>query len=211
MTSQVLLNEGLPALNETSAAPVVTPFDDLTSVVATYEQRIFRFLLVSLRDRDAAQSLTQDTFLRAWSARASFRGDCAIFTWLMRIAVNLVRDHTRTNRFRFWKRAGANSVDVTDVAQHLPQLESSLESRMIASEQMAIIWESVASLSNRQRDIFLLRFVEDLSLPEIADITHLPISTVKSHLYRALAAVRAQHTEGNIRKQKMHKMMKEAL
>ena len=80
MTSQVLLNEGVPALSESSAAPVVTPFDDLASVVATYEQRIFRFLLVSLRDRDAAQSLTQDTFLRAWSARASFRGDCAIFS-----------------------------------------------------------------------------------------------------------------------------------
>jgi len=209
MTSQVLLNEGLPVLNETSA-PEATPFDDLASVVATYEQRIFRFLLVSLRDRDAAQSLTQDTFLRAWSARSSFRGDCAIFTWLMRIAVNLVRDHTRTNRFRFWKRAGANSVDVTDVAQHLPQFESSLESRMIASEQMALIWESVASLSSRQRDIFLLRFVEDLGLPEIAEITHLPISTVKSHLYRALAAVRARHTEQNIRKQATPKI-KEAL
>jgi RNA polymerase sigma-70 factor, ECF subfamily len=211
MTSQVLLNEGVPALNESTAVPVVTPFDDLASVVATYEQRIFRFLLVSLRDRDAAQSLTQDTFLRAWSARASFRGDCAIFTWLMRIAVNLIRDHTRTNRFRFWKRAGANSVDVTDVAQHLPQLESSLESRMIASEQMTLVWDSVTSLSSRQRDIFLLRFVEDLSLPEIADITHLPISTVKSHLYRALAAIRERHTEQNIRKQKMQKTTKEAL
>jgi len=211
MTSQVLLNDGVPALNESSAAPVATPFDDLASVVATYEQRIFRFLLISLRDRDAAQSLTQDTFLRAWSARGSFRGDCAIFTWLMRIAVNLIRDHTRTNRFRFWKRADANSVDVTDFAQHLPQLESSLESRMIASEQMALIWESVASLSCRQRDIFLLRFVEDLSLPEIAEITHLPISTVKSHLYRALATIRERHTERDIRKQKMQKMTKEAL
>lgn len=196
MTSQILVNEGLPALNEATAAePVATPFDDLESVVATYEQRIFRFLLVSLRDRDVAQSLTQDTFLRAWASRASFRGDCAIFTWLMRIAVNLVRDHTRTNRFRFWKRANANAVDVAEVAQHIPHLESSLESRMIASEQMSLIWESVAELSARQRDIFLLRFVEDLGISEIAAITHLPISTVKSHLYRALAAIRARHAD----------------
>ena len=196
MTSQILVNEGLPALNEATAAePVATPFDDLESVVATYEQRIFRFLLVSLRDRDVAQSLTQDTFLRAWASRASFRGDCAIFTWLMRIAVNLVRDHTRTNRFRFWKRANANAVDVAEVARHIPHLESSLESRMIASEQMSLIWESVAELSARQRDIFLLRFVEDLGISEIAAITHLPISTVKSHLYRALAAIRARHAD----------------
>ncbi len=196
MTSQILVNEGLPALNEATVPEnVATPFDDLESVVATYEQRIFRFLLVSLRDRDVAQSLTQDTFLRAWASRASFRGDCAIFTWLMRIAVNLVRDHTRTNRFRFWKRANANAVDVAEVAQHIPHLESSLESRMIASEQMSLIWESVAELSARQRDIFLLRFVEDLGLSEIAAVTHLPISTVKSHLYRALATIRARHAD----------------
>lgn len=194
MTSHVLVTEGLPTLTELpSTETVATPFDDLDTIVATYEQRIFRFLLVSLRDRDAAQSLTQDTFLRAWAARASFRGDCAIFTWLMRIAVNLVRDHTRTNRFRFWKRAAASAIDVSEVAAHIPQPDSSLESRMIASEQMTLIWDSVASLSNRQRDIFLLRFVEDLSLSEIAAITHLPISTVKSHLYRALATVRARH------------------
>jgi RNA polymerase sigma-70 factor (ECF subfamily) len=196
MTSQVLVNEGLPALNEASTPEsVATPFDDLASVVAAYEQRIFRFLLVSLRDRDLAESLTQDTFLRAWSYRASFRGECAIFTWLMRIAVNLLRDHTRTNRFRFWKRAASNSVEVTEIAQHLPHHESSLESRMIASEQMTIIWDSVAALSARQREIFLLRFVEDFGLNEIAAITHLPISTVKSHLYRALAIIRNRHAD----------------
>src|SRR5271156_3849417 len=88
--------------------PVATPFDDLESIVALYEPRIFRFLLTSLRDRDLALSLTQDTFLRAWTARASFRGDSSINTWLMRIALNLLRDHTRTNRFRFWKKAAAS-------------------------------------------------------------------------------------------------------
>ncbi|WP_263368189.1 RNA polymerase sigma factor [Edaphobacter bradus] len=203
MTSHVLVTEGLTSLNESSAAQTsATPFDDIDAVVATYEQRIFRFMLVSLRDRDAAQSLTQDTFLRAWISRASFRGDCAIFTWLMRIAINLLRDHTRTDRFRFWKRASANAVDVSDVAQHLPLSESSLESRLIASEQMTLIWDSVAQLSSRQRDIFLLRFVEDLCLSEIAEITHLPISTVKSHLYRALTTIRARHTDQKIKEAK---------
>ncbi len=203
MTSQVLVNEGLPALNEATAPEsAATPFDDLASVVAAYEQRIFRFLLVSVRDRDLAQSLTQDTFLRAWSYRASFRGECAIFTWLMRIAVNLLRDHTRTNRFRFWKRASSNSVDVNEVAQHLPHHESSLESRLIASEQMTLIWDSVAALSARQREIFLLRFVEDLGLNEIAAITYLPISTVKSHLYRALAVIRNRHADQSTKEAK---------
>ncbi len=96
-----------------------TPLDDMASIVATYEQRIFRFHLISIRDRDVAQSLTQDTFVRAWAARDTFRGDCSISTWLMRIALNLIRDHTRTDRFRFWKRVSETAVDVSDVASHV--------------------------------------------------------------------------------------------
>lgn len=165
----------------------------MDSIVATYEQRIFRFHLVSVRDRDVAQSLTQDTFLRAWNARASFRGDCAISTWLMRIALNLVRDHTRTDRFRFWKRVSETAIDVTDISSHIPHRDSSLESRLIANEQLALVWESVAQLSERQRNVFLLRFLDELELSEIASITGLPVSTVKTHLYRALAAIRARH------------------
>ena len=122
-----------------------SPLEDMDSIVATYEQRIFRFHLISIRDRDVAQSLTQDTFIRAWSARESFRGDCSISTWLMRIALNLVRDHTRTDRFRFWKRVSETAVDVSDISSHIPHRDSSLESRLIASEQMALVWESVAN------------------------------------------------------------------
>ena len=170
-----------------------TPLDDMDSIVATYEQRIFRFHLISIRDRDVAQSLTQDTFVRAWAARETFRGDCSLSTWLMRIALNLIRDHTRTDRFRFWKKVSETAIDVSDISSHVPHRDSSLESRLIASEQMALVWESVAQLSDRQRNVFLLRFMEELELSEIATITGLPISTVKTHLYRALATIRARH------------------
>src|SRR5271170_740825 len=176
----------------TQQAPA-TPLDDMDAIVAAYEQRIFRFHLISIRDRDVAQTLTQDTFVRAWSARSSFRGDCSVSTWLMRIALNLVRDHTRTDRFRFWKRVSETAIDVSDISSHVPHRDSSLESRLIASEQMTLVWESVEQLSDRQRSVFLLRFLEELELSEIATITGLPISTVKTHLYRALATIRARH------------------
>jgi RNA polymerase sigma-70 factor (ECF subfamily) len=195
MPSQALTSERLPVTQQVAATQqsVATPLDDMDSIVATYEQRIFRFHLVSIRDRDVAQSLTQDTFLRAWNARSSFRGDCAISTWLMRIALNLVRDHTRTDRFRFWKRVSETAVDVSDISSHVPHRDSSLESRLIAHEQLTLVWESVAQLSERQRNVFLLRFLDELELSEIAAITGLPVSTVKTHLYRALATIRARH------------------
>jgi RNA polymerase sigma-70 factor (ECF subfamily) len=191
MPADALTSETLSAADQAPS----TPLDDLGAIIDMYEQRVFRFLLISLRDRDLAQSLTQDTFLRAWLARYSFRGDCSIATWLMRIAVNLLRDHTRTDRFRFWKRAASTAVDVSDVAAHIPHRDSSIESRAIASEQLALVWDTVAQLSARQRSIFILRFVDDLELAQIAEIVNLPISTVKSHLYRALSTIRARHND----------------
>src|SRR5260370_32048549 len=116
----------------------------MASIVATYEQRIFRFHLISIRDRDVAQSLTQDTFVRAWAARDTFRGDCSISTWLIRIALNLIRDHTRTDRFRFWKRGSETAIDVSHIASHVPHRDSSLQSRLIASDHIALVWEYVA-------------------------------------------------------------------
>jgi RNA polymerase sigma-70 factor (ECF subfamily) len=170
-----------------------TPLDDLDSVVAMYQPRVFRFLLATLRDRDAAETLTQETFLRAWTARASFREDCSIATWLIRIALNLARDHTRTGRFRFWKNISASAVDVAEVAAVVPSGEGTAESQLIAQQQVAQIWQTVAGLSERQRTVFLLRFLEEMDIPEIAAVTNLPLGTVKSHLYRALNIVRTLH------------------
>jgi len=166
---------------------------DIETLHALYGPRVFRFLLASLRDRDTAETLMQETFLRAWTARDQFRGDCSAITWLTRIALNLVRDHTRTNRFRFWQNVSRTAVQADDLAAHLPHPSSSTESSLIAHQQLALVWETVGKLSERQRTIFLLRFVEDLELADIAQITSLPISTVKTHLYRALGTIRQRH------------------
>jgi RNA polymerase sigma-70 factor (ECF subfamily) len=175
-----------------------TPFDDLETVVALYQPRVFRFLLANLRDRDAAETLTQETFLRAWSARSSFREDCAVGTWLIRIALNLARDHTRTGRFRFWRQISASAVDVADVAASVPNRETSAEANLIAQQQVKAIWQTVEGLSERQRTIFLLRFLEEMDIPEIANACNLPLGTVKSHLYRALDVIRSRHNPSTV-------------
>ncbi len=158
-----------------------------------YRGRVFRYILFATRDEDVAESLTQDCFLRAHTAQSSFRGDCAMSTWLMRIAVNLVRDHHRSMKLRFWKRAAM--LDASEMSDRLPDMKSSTEQRLIARERVAAVWRAVEMLSERQRNIFLLRFVEELELPEIAEAMQLNLNTVKSHLYRALSAVKQQVEE----------------
>lgn len=178
----------------------VTPFDDIAAVHALYEGKIFRFLLLSVRDRDVAHSLTQDTFLNAWRTRSKFRGDCSIATWLMYIAVNLLRSHTRTETFRFWKRVGATAVSAEDLKSQLPHPQRSAEAKMIAKAELEQVWQRVELLSGPQRSIFLLRFIEEAELSEIAKVMNMPVPTVKSHLYRALDHIRDRRPSASRKK-----------
>lgn len=155
-----------------------------------YQPKVLRFVALSLGDRDAAESITQDCFFKAHATRAQFRGDCSVSTWLMRIAFNLVRDHTKSLKFRFWKRVAASAVDVADPGHHLPSMASSPEAQLLAREKLQMIQAALQKLSPRQRGVFVMRFVEELDLGEIAEVTGMPVQTVKTHLYRAVAEIR---------------------
>lgn len=163
---------------------------DFDEVVRLYRPRILRFLLSSLTDRDAAEALTQDCFLKAWTARHQFRGESSLATWLTRIAVNLMRDHLRSRSLRFWQKTRGSSLDVLDISDWIPDGRSSPESLAVARDRVAAVWRAVRNLSAHQRTVFVLRFVEEMELEEIATTIGMNLSTVKSHLYRALAAVR---------------------
>src|SRR5437867_5862158 len=78
---------------------------NLSYPLEQYRTRVLRFLFASVRDMDLAQTLTQDCFWNAYRSRRAFRGDCSVNTWLMRIAVNLVRNQARSRRLQFWKNA----------------------------------------------------------------------------------------------------------
>ena len=163
---------------------------DFDEVVRVYRPRILRFLLSSLTDRDAAESLTQECFMKAWSARHQFRGDSSLRTWLTRIAVNLLRAHLRSRSLRFWQKTRGTSLDVMDISDWVPDGRGTPESLAVARDRVAAVWEAVRDLSAQQRTVFVLRFVEELELDEIAVTIGMNLSTVKSHLYRALAIIR---------------------
>lgn len=101
------------------AAPAVLGLDDIEGVMRLYRARILRYAMFAVRDRDAAETITQECFLKAYRARETFRGDCSLSTWLMQIAVNLVRDYARSKQFQFWKRAQTSAVDVSEVTEFL--------------------------------------------------------------------------------------------
>jgi RNA polymerase sigma-70 factor (ECF subfamily) len=165
---------------------------EFSRVVTTHRPQIFRFLLSSTRDVDLAETLTQECFLKAHRNWAGFRGESSAMTWLMRIAINVQKDHWRNRRLQFWRLTRTNSVDVDEASDWLPSGESSPEQRLLAQEKVGHVWRAVERLSARQKTVFLLRYVEEMEIQEIARATGLSDGTVKAHLSRALGRVRAE-------------------
>lgn len=170
----------------------ISQLDDVGELMRLYRTKIFRFVAFSVSDLDAAESITQDCFLKAHNTRNQFRGECSVSTWLMRIAFNLARDHTKTQKFRFWRSAQSAAIEVNELSHYLPSGESSPEAQYLARERVEMVRATLKELSEKQRSVFLMKFVEDLDISEIAEVTGMPAQTVKTHLYRAVAAIRGK-------------------
>jgi RNA polymerase sigma-70 factor (ECF subfamily) len=175
-----------------TCADRVSELDDIDTLVIRYRAQVLRLIAFSLDDPDEAASITQDCFLRAYATRAQYRGQCAVSTWLLQIAFNMVRDHTRTRKFQFWRRVRTRALDVSELAGELASRGSSSESQLLARERVRQLWAVLAELSPRQRSVFVLRFIEEMELTEIVAATGMNLATVKTHLYRALDEVRSR-------------------
>ena len=171
---------------------ILSELDDIDALVGLYRPRLLRYVTFSIGDQDLAETITQDCFLKAYNGRASFRGDCAVSTWLFSIANNLIRDQLRTKKFQFWRKARATAVDVAEMSSFLPSGESSAEARLLAQERTRQVAGALEDLSPNQRRVFLLRFSEELDLAEIAEATGMPVNTVKTHLHRAVTTIRSR-------------------
>ena len=172
--------------------------EEFDAIVRAHQRRIYRVLLGLVRDPDAAATLAQECFLRAYRHRRSFRGEASVGTWLVRIAVNLAADHGRNRRTAFWRRlfaaakpegAAAPSADDTADPRASPELQ------LAVREQLQAVWSAVEGLSAQQRTAFVLRFAEEMTLEEVAQAMSLEVGTVKAHLARALGALRKKFKE----------------
>lgn len=166
--------------------------EEFDYIVRSHQRRVFRVLFSMVRDRDLADNLTQDCFLRAYQKRATFRGEASVETWLIRIAINLARDHVRNRRLAFWRNIfqRASPPKQEAMAIEIPDPHPSAERVLLAREQLAAAESVLERISPQQRLAFSLRFFEDMPLEEIAAAMQVEVGTVKAHLFRAVSAVR---------------------
>src|SRR5438132_13047149 len=186
---ETVLTSRLSAAAEQPAKAISSArFDE---IIRQYQRRVYRIILLLVKDADAADTLTQECFLRAYRNRNSFRSECTIETWLLRIAVNLVRDHGKNRRLSFWKKlVGLEDRSTNDEPREFATPQPSPERILLAREQLQSILSAVSSLPTQQRSIFLLRFAAEMALAQIADVLDVKVGTVKAQLARATGKLR---------------------
>ena len=173
------------------ASRAISELEDMDALVRAEQQRIYRVLLAMVRDPEEADTLTQECFLKAYQSRGRFRGECSLRTWLIRIAINLGRDHIKSRRWQFWRKLSQDSAAGDELAA-VAASQATPERSLLAREALAGVWIAVDNLPDRQRAAFVLRFVEEMSIEKIAETMSLSPGTVKAHLSRATGAVRAR-------------------
>ena len=141
-----------------------------------------------LGDLEEARDVVQVTFFKVWENRTKFDERWSPNTWIYRIASNLAIDHLRSRKSR--------ERSHEPVKQHLRQVADSNSSRDLSglqhSEVAAIFRELSAGLSEKQRMVFLLREMEGLSSPEVAEVLGCRESTVRNHLFNARKYLRRE-------------------
>lgn len=181
-------------MQSTTATARLTFEEAFEDIVRRHQRRIYRILYLLLRDPDEADSLTQECFLRAYKHRTAFRGEAAIGTWLVRIAINLARDQQRSRRRAFWKLMLRGKESDSHL---LVDRGRSQEEAIVAGEQAKAVWRAADRLPHQQKTVFNLRFAEEMSIQEIAEIMRLRAVTVRVHLSTAIQAVKRGIGHGN--------------
>ena len=163
-------------------------------LVRRYQRRLTAFLSQLVGDIELARELSQEAFVRAWSALERFNPKYRFSTWLFRIAHNLGIDQLRRRRLKTTPlyRTDSEGDEVEVVVADLDKDPlGHLENRALASE----LREVIDGLRPEYRELVLLRHFGGLSYQEIADFTEMPLGTVKNKLFRAHSVLRKALTD----------------
>ncbi len=164
----------------------------LDQLIETYQHRLMRYLLFLTNKREVAEDLFQEVWIRVLRRGSQYNGKARFDTWIFTIARNLVIDLSRKRTMASLDemREGGEDSDSRpfEIVQEGPSPLEQFQYRENASEVATVL----LTLDPAYREVLTLRFHEEMSLEEIATVTRAPLSTVKSRLYRGLAALKPE-------------------
>ena len=158
-------------------------------LVLKYQHRIIQLVNGYIKDPTEAQDVAQESFIKAYRALGSFRGDAAFYTWLYRIAINTAKNY----RLARARRSASQEVDVQDAEaiENAPQLQGldTPERLLLTHEMLDTIKLALSTLPEEMRVALELREFDGMSYEEIAVAMDCPVGTVRSRIFRARASI----------------------
>jgi RNA polymerase sigma-70 factor (ECF subfamily) len=163
----------------------------LDDLIVRHQHRLLRYLLYLTSNRELAEDLFQEVWMRVLVRGAQFNGQARFDTWLFAIARNLVIDQRRKRTMSSLDEIfEANNDDDRGRSFEAADDDPTPFDRLSNLEDRERIAAALMQIDTLHREVLVLRFHEDLSLEEIAKVTRAPLSTVKSRLYRGMAALK---------------------
>lgn len=158
--------------------------DLLDRLIEQYQHRLMRYLTYVVGNRQTAEDLFQDTWLRVLERGSQYDGEHQFSAWLFSVARNLAIDHLRK------KKHVSLETEESEVPIAIPVSAGPSAFEVVAgAEKSEQIFEALTKVPAEYREAIVLRFHEELSLEEIAAVTRAPLGTVKSRIYRGLSAL----------------------
>jgi RNA polymerase sigma-70 factor (ECF subfamily) len=163
----------------------------LDELIVRYQHRLLRYLLYLTSSRELAEDLFQEVWMRVLVRGGQFNGKARFDTWLFTIARNLVIDYRRKRTLSSLDELfEGSSDDDRPMSFEVSDSQPTPFDNFASLQDRQRIAEALLQVDTLYREVLVLRFHEEMSLQEIATVTRAPLSTVKSRLYRGLAAIK---------------------
>lgn len=172
--------------------------DGFEELVRRYQRPIAAYVFRMVGDYDSALDLTQEVFIKVYNSLERYRPEFKFSTWLYRIAHNAAIDHLRRNGTARFEDLEVENSDGQTYEKPLASDAPTPEQESERSERRAEIEDVVRNLTPAYRELIVLRHALDFSYDEIAEVTGLPLGTVKNRIFRAREAMRGQLIERGI-------------
>ena len=161
-------------------------------IVEIYKDKVFQICFRMLGNRQEAEDLAQEAFVRAYVNIRSFNIQMKFSTWLYRIATNLCIDRLRKKKPDYYLDAEVTGTEGLNMYSQIASDMAKPEDEVESLELQETIQVEIMKLPEKYRSVIVLKYIEELSLKEISEILDLPVGTVKTRIHRGREALRKQ-------------------